>query len=146
MQADRTIRDSVHLREVYNHPAQAALDKVIDRIDEGAAAFIAASPFFVLSTASDRGADASPRGGPPGFVRTLGPQRLAWGDLVGNNRLDSFGNLLEQPNVGMVFLVPGIIETGMKQDWSWATSARAYVDLYRQTVNQVRGSVVAGSA
>src|SRR5690606_1051574 len=97
--------------EVYNHPAQAALDKVIDRIDEGAAAFIAASPFFVLSTASDRGADASPRGGPPGFVRTLGPQHLAWGDLVGNNRLDSFGNLLEQPNVGMVFLVPGIIET-----------------------------------
>jgi PPOX class probable FMN-dependent enzyme len=109
--AGRPIGDSTQLREVYHHPAQGALDKVIHQVDDGAAAFIAASPFFVLSTATARGADASPRGGPPGFVRTLDSQHIAWGDLVGNNRLDSFGNLIEQPNIGMLFLVPGVVET-----------------------------------
>lgn len=111
MEAAQPIHDVAQLREVYHHPAQAAVDKVIGEIDPGVAAFLAASPFFVMSTASATGADASPRGGPPGFVRPLGRQHLAWGDLTGNNRLDSFSNLLERPDVGLLFLVPGIVET-----------------------------------
>ena len=55
--------------------------------------------------------DSSPRGGPPGFVRVLDRHHLAWGDLTGNNRLDSFRNLLEQPYVGLLFIVPGVVET-----------------------------------
>lgn len=105
------ITDHTELRTAYRQPAQGVLDKVIDHIDQGAAGFIAASPFVVLSTSSEDRADSSPRGGPPGFVRVLDRQHLAWGDLVGNNRLDSFGNLLTRPAIGMLFLVPGVLET-----------------------------------
>ncbi len=111
MSAQTSISQPSELRAVYREPGQAARDKVIDHLDDGAAAFIGASPLFVLSTATATGADASPRGGPPGFVRTIDRQHLAWGDLVGNNRLDSFSNLLEQPHIGMLFFVPGTWET-----------------------------------
>lgn len=111
MSSDLSISQPAELRSIYREPGQPARDKVIDHLDDGAASFIAASPFFVLSTATATGADASPRGGPPGFVRTIDRQHLGWGDLVGNNRLDSFSNLLEQPHVGMLFFVPGTVET-----------------------------------
>ena len=72
---------------------------------------MAASPFLVLATTSPSGTDASPRGGPPGFVTVLDEHHVAFGDLSGNNRLDSYSNLVEQPQVGMIFLVPGVDET-----------------------------------
>jgi PPOX class probable FMN-dependent enzyme len=65
----------------------------------------------VLATTGPTGCDASPRGGPTGFVRVLDPHRLAWGDLAGNNRLDSASNLVAHPAVGLLFLVPGVDET-----------------------------------
>lgn len=111
MTIEQQITDRAQLRTVYRDPSQAVIDKVIDHIDVGAASFIAASPFVVLSTATEGRADASPRGGPPGFVRVLDEHRLAWGDLTGNNRLDSFGNLVEQPDIGLLFIVPGVEET-----------------------------------
>jgi uncharacterized protein len=109
--AQKHITDRAQLRTVYRDPAGGAIDKVIHHIDDGAASFIASSPFVVISTASEGRADASPRGGPPGFVRVLDRHHLAWGDLTGNNRLDSFGNVLEQPTIGLCFLVPGVDET-----------------------------------
>ena len=87
------------------------VDKSIDHVDDGAAGFIARSPLFVFATASADGTDASPRGGPPGFVRVLDPHRIAFGDLSGNNRLDSYTNLVERPTVGLLFIVPGTDET-----------------------------------
>ncbi|WP_158412332.1 MSMEG_1061 family FMN-dependent PPOX-type flavoprotein [Ilumatobacter nonamiensis] len=111
MDIENQIADRAQLRTVYREPAQGVLDKVIDHIDEGAAGFIARSPFVVLATSTDGRGDASPRGGPPGFVRVLDEHRLAWGDLTGNNRLDSFGNIVEQPDIGMLFIVPGVLET-----------------------------------
>ena len=111
MAIEQQITDRTQLRTVYREPSQGVIDKVIDHIDAGAARFVQASPFVVLSTATADRADASPRGGPPGFVRVLDTHRLAWGDLTGNNRLDSFGNLVEQPNVGLLFIVPGVEET-----------------------------------
>lgn len=111
MTDDQTIADATQLRGAYRQPHQGALDKVIGHVDEGVAAFIAASPLFVLSTSNGRRTDASPRGGPAGFVRRLDRHRLAWGDLVGNNRLDSFGNMLDGPRIGMLFFIPGVLET-----------------------------------
>lgn len=105
------ITDTTQLRAAYRKPGSAATDKVIDHIDDGAADFIACAPFMVLATARPGRADCSPRGGPPGFVRVLDGAHLAWGDLGGNNRLDSFSNLLEQPHVGLLFFVPGVVET-----------------------------------
>lgn len=103
--------DAAALRDHYREPHPVVVAKVIAEVDDGAATFLAASPFFVLATASPAGADASPRGGPPGFVRVLDPGRIAWADLAGNNRLDSFQNLLERPEVGLLFFVPGLEET-----------------------------------
>lgn len=111
MDSPTTINDQAELRSVYRAPTKTVLDKVHDHIDDGAAGFVASSPFMVLSTATNNRADASPRGGPPGFVRVLDRHRLAWGDLTGNNRLDSFENLIANPNVGLLFIVPGVLET-----------------------------------
>lgn len=65
----------------------------------------------MVATAGSHSTDASPRGGPPGWVRVLDDHRVAFADLAGNNRLDTFTNLLDQPLVGMLFLVPGVGET-----------------------------------
>lgn len=111
MNTDSQIKDRAQLRTVYREPGQTVIDKVIDHVDAGAASFIMQSPFAVLSTSAEGRCDASPRGGPPGFVRVLDEHRLAWGDLTGNNRLDSFGNILQRPEIGMMFVVPGVLET-----------------------------------
>jgi PPOX class probable FMN-dependent enzyme len=87
------------------------LEKARPKIDPVAADFVAACPLVVLATTSSRGTDASPRGGPPGFVKVLDDRHLAFGDLSGNNRLDSYSNIVEHPLVGILFLVPGVDET-----------------------------------
>jgi len=105
-----TIDDLDGLRRHYRSPSKFVLDKGIDHIDEAVRGFLARAPLFVLATTSDTGTDASPRGGPPGFVVALDDQRLAFGDLSGNNRLDSYTNLVAHPHVGMLFFVPGLDE------------------------------------
>lgn len=105
------ITDLAGLRAHYRAPHELVLRKQIDHVDDAARSFVAASPFVVLATAGPTGVDASPRGGPPGFVAVLDEHRLAFGDLAGNNRLDSFTNLLARPHVGLLFFVPGVDET-----------------------------------
>jgi PPOX class probable FMN-dependent enzyme len=101
----------VDLGALYRPPHEAVVRKQQPRVDEASAAFVAASPLVVLATTSSAGTDASPRGGPPGFVRMLDDTTLAFGDLSGNNRLDSYRNIDAHPEVGMLFLVPGLEET-----------------------------------
>ena len=103
--------DTPALRSIYGDPSQAVIDKAIDHIDEGVRGFIAQSPLFVLATGGGESNDASPRGGPPGFVKVLDEQRLAFADLTGNKRIDSYRNIAEHPGVGMLFLIPGLLET-----------------------------------
>lgn len=105
------VADREGLRAVYREPHPAIATKERPVIDPSSAAFIAASPFFVLATTSASGTDASPRGGPPGFVAVLDPTHVAFGDLAGNNRLDSFTNIVDHDEVGLLFLVPGMGET-----------------------------------
>ena len=100
------------LRTIYRPPARGPVDKVIHRLDAHCVDFLAKSPFFVLSTANADGVcDGSPKGGPPGFVQALDEQRLAWADFSGNNRLDSFQNLVTNDGVALLFLIPGLDET-----------------------------------
>ena len=109
---DHVLTGHADLRSVYREPAEPALRKQIDHLDENCRSFIAHSPFVVLSTAGGDGrCDVSPKGGPPGFVVVLDERRLAVPDLAGNNRLDSFTNLVESPYVALLFLVPGVDET-----------------------------------
>jgi PPOX class probable FMN-dependent enzyme len=109
------------LRSRYRPPSQLVVDKSIDHLDDGATGFIERSPLFVLATTSADGTDASPRGGRPGFVRVLDRHRLAFADLSGNNRLDSYTNLVERPSVGLLFVVPGVDETLRVNGSAWLT-------------------------
>lgn len=103
---------SDELRQAFRKPNRTVLDKQLDRLDEHCRAFIAHSPFVLVATADAEGrCDASPRGGPPGFVAVLGDGRLSMPDLSGNNRLDSYRNIVENPWVGMLFVIPGVGET-----------------------------------
>lgn len=100
------------LTALYREPSERALGKQLDRIDEGMAAFIDRCPFVVLATSDGAGSvDASPRGGPPGFVRRLDDRRLAIPDLNGNNRLDSYRNIVAHGRAGLLMIVPGKDET-----------------------------------
>jgi PPOX class probable FMN-dependent enzyme len=108
---DHAIGDEGALRQRYRAPSQPVLDKARPVVDPVAARFIASCPLVVLATTSSTGADASPRGGPPGFVKVLDEGHVAFADLAGNNRLDSYANIVEHPEIGMLFLVPGIDET-----------------------------------
>jgi uncharacterized protein len=96
------------------HPqvSGAAKDKQISSLDAHCQEFIAASPMLFLSTSSAAGlCDISPRGDAPGFARVLSDRLLAIPERNGNNRLDSARNILEQPQVGLIFVIPDVLET-----------------------------------
>ncbi len=113
------------LRDLYAPPLPLALDKQLSRLDRHAINFIRRSPFLVLATADAEGrCDASPRGDAPGFVEVLDETRLAIPDRRGNNRLDSLENLARNPGVGLLFFVPGVIET-LRVNGRGAVSAEA---------------------
>ena len=101
------------LRTLYGPPSEIAARKSLTRLDEHCRHFIARSPFLCQSSAaaSDGSADISPRGDAPGFVRVLDDQTLLIPDRLGNNRIDSLRNLVHNPNIGLLFLVPGVDET-----------------------------------
>ncbi|MEM7091709.1 MAG: MSMEG_1061 family FMN-dependent PPOX-type flavoprotein [Actinomycetota bacterium] len=99
------------LRSIYREPGRGAVDKVAATIGLEAGRFIQRSPLFIIASTDGATADASPRGGPPGFVVILDEQTLAFADLTGNNRLDTFTNFQHVDAVGMIFIVPGAEET-----------------------------------
>lgn len=100
------------LRSVYDQPSDLALRKELGHIDRHAREFIGRSPFVVVSTAdADGWPDASPRGDAPGFVAVPDETRLHLPDRPGNNRLDSFQNLIANPRIALLFVVPGRLET-----------------------------------
>ncbi len=100
------------LRELYKAPVERAQRKVLDHIDEHCARFISLSPFCILGTQGAAGdADVSPRGDGPGFIAVLDSKHIALPDRPGNNRLDSLENILANPTVGLLFLIPGVQET-----------------------------------
>ena len=119
------------LRELYRQPSKVAAGKVIDHLDTASATFIARSPFHLLATShADGRCDVSPRGGPPGFVKVLDGHRLVIPDLNGNNLLDSLQNVIDNPNAGVVFLVPGRDETLRVNGRAWLTTDDEILDLF----------------
>jgi len=104
-----TSLDALH--GLYDAPSERVRLKQIDRLDEHCRAFIAASPFLILATCGSAGADGSPRGDRPGFVEVADDTTLLLPDRRGNNRIDSLRNIVENPAVGLIFLVPGVHET-----------------------------------
>jgi uncharacterized protein len=99
------------LMALWGSPSERAVRKQLQVLDGHAQRFIASSPLCVLASVGTAGADASPRGGAPGFVKVADEQTLLIPEVVGNRRLDSLHNLLDDPRIGLLFLVPGTDET-----------------------------------
>jgi PPOX class probable FMN-dependent enzyme len=101
------------LAAIYPTPTERVIAKARPAIDAHAKKFIGLSPFCVLATCGpDNSADASPRGGNPGFVHVTGPNEVLMPDRTGNNRIDSFRNIVEGSGLlQLIFFVPGIDET-----------------------------------
>ena len=112
MDAVQEITTSRDLRERYGAPSELAVLKQLDHIDKHCRAFIALSPFLVIGTMGADGlGDVSPKGDAPGFVLVSDEHTLVIPDRPGNNRTDSLLNLLDNPGVGLLFMVPGMNET-----------------------------------
>ena len=105
--ADTVIRTVEQLEALYGYPGETSLVKELDHIIPGYAAFIEASPFAALATSGPEGLDCSPRGDLAGFVRIDNSRRLLMPDRRGNNRADSLKNIIRDPRVALLFLVPG---------------------------------------
>ena len=100
------------LRALMGEPSELARKKQIDHLDEHCRAYIAHAPFVLIGTADAAGrCDVSPKGDAPGFVRVLDERHLVIPDRPGNKRLDSVRNILENPHIGLIFLVPRYEET-----------------------------------
>jgi len=102
-----TITTLEQLQAIYGSPAEPSLVKETDHITHDYARYIDASPFAVLATAGAEGLDCSPRGDKPGFVRIADPRTLMLPDRHGNNRIDSLRNIVADPRVALLFLIPG---------------------------------------
>jgi PPOX class probable FMN-dependent enzyme len=106
------IPDEQSLRSLFHAITPLAIQKCQNSLDKHAQAFIRRSPFICIGTQSlDGKADVSPRGDPVGFVKILDQHTLAIPDRPGNNRLDSLVNILANPSVGLLFIIPGFDDT-----------------------------------
>jgi len=106
--ADDVIESIEQLEALYGEPVPTAITKEVDRLVPLHQRFIEMSPFVVVATGGPTGLDCSPRGDPAGLVTVVDDRTLHLPDRRGNNRLDTLRNLVHDPRVGLLFLVPGI--------------------------------------
>src|SRR5215475_10054981 len=99
------------LESIYGAPSGAAVVKELDHVNPDYRAFIEAAPFCAMATSGPDGLDCTPRGDPPGFVRVNDEKTLLIPDRRGNNRIDSLRNLIADPRISLLFLIPGCSET-----------------------------------
>jgi uncharacterized protein len=102
------ITSEAALDALYGAPVATSVLKEIDHVSEHYARWIQASPLLILATSGPEGLDCSPRGDPKGFVRVADPKTLMIPDRRGNNRIDSLRNIVRDPRVALLFLIPGI--------------------------------------
>ena len=106
------IEEKSVLKAKMGEPGELAAKKTLVRIDKYARTYIERSPFLCIGTADEHGnADVSPRGDPAGFVRVIDDKTLIIPDRPGNNRVDTMQNIIANPQVGILFLIPGIDDT-----------------------------------
>jgi uncharacterized protein len=111
IEASYIIHDEAELAEMYGPALERSVRKQLDHLDDLCRAFIAASPMVIVGSQGPNAADNSPRGDVPGFVKVADDHTLLIPDRRGNNRLDTLRNLVRNPKVGLLFLVPGVSET-----------------------------------
>src|ERR1700712_4058389 len=112
MATTRAITDEAQLREAQGEPTPLVVTKITDRLNPLLRQFIERSPFVCVGTSSpDGGLDVSPRGDPAGFVRILDERTLLLPDRPGNRIVDTLTNLLNDPRIALLFLIPGLGDT-----------------------------------
>src|SRR6202165_5548590 len=109
--SDHLVTTTEQLEQMYGEVFPPAIIKEIDHVNSHYRAFVEAAPFFALATSGPDGLDCSPRGDPAGFVRVHDEKTLLIPDRRGNNRIDSLRNLVHDPRVALLFLIPGCSET-----------------------------------
>jgi len=106
-----TITTLAELEVIYGHPIETATVKEQERIIAPYRALIEAAPFVVIASVGPEGLDCSPRGDPAGFVRVVDDRTLQLPDRRGNNRIDTLRNIVRDPRVSLLFMIPGVCET-----------------------------------
>lgn len=125
------LTDTAQLRELYEHPGDAARRKQVDHLHDAARRLIGCSSLVLMaSTGQDGSCDVTPRGGPPGFVSVLDAHTLAVPDATGNKRLDSLHNIIATGRVGLLFVIPG-------RDTTLRVNGSAYVSADPQLLAQL---------
>jgi PPOX class probable FMN-dependent enzyme len=124
------ITDAAALERLYGAPSGAAVEKEVDFIHPHYRTLIAASPFVVLATSGPDGLDTSPRGDPAGFVVVENEKTLLIPDRRGNNRIDSLRNIISNPHVALLFLIPGVGETLRVNGRAMISTAPALLDRF----------------
>ncbi len=109
--ASYRINSVAELEALYGAPSGAAVAKEIDHLNGPYRALIEKAPFVAIASAGSEGLDCTPRGDPAGFVRIVDDRTIMIPDRRGNNRIDTLRNIVEDPRVGLLFLIPGIGET-----------------------------------
>lgn len=112
MNFENIITSEEQLRETLGYPSEIVTRKTINYIDEHCRSFIEKSPFITIATSDLEGnLDVSPKGDPAGFVKILDEKTLAIPDRPGNAKADTLTNIIKNPNIGLIFLIPGVRET-----------------------------------
>jgi PPOX class probable FMN-dependent enzyme len=99
------------LEAIYGPPFERSITKEIPHLNEDYRAFVEAAPLIVMASAGEAGLDCSPKGDRPGFVRIIDARTLAIPDRPGNNRIDNLRNLVLDPRISLLFVIPGVEET-----------------------------------
>jgi len=137
------INNETELRKLYGYPSGRAKDKVFSKLDKHAISFINKSPFLVLSSSNADGKqDASPRGGLPGFVLVKDNSEIIIPDAKGNNRMDSFLNIIETRKVGLLFLIPGVDETLRINGDAYLSTDKNHLDLFASEQNLPKSCII----
>ncbi len=109
--ADHRVTTFEELDALYGEPVPRSLTKEVDYIAAPYRALIEKAPFVVVASVGPEGLDCSPRGDPPGFVRVIDEKTVLLPDRRGNNRIDTLRNLVRDPRISLLFLIPGVNET-----------------------------------
>jgi len=130
------------LRDLYREPSELVRRKKIAHLDDGCRAVIEAAPLVLVGTSRpDGGCEVSPRGGPAGFVQVLDEQRLAIPDLSGNNLADSIRNIVLNPHVGRLCVLPGRDETLRVNGRAWLTTDDAVLDGFTAELRRPKAAI-----
>lgn len=125
----RTISTISELEQINGEASASTLVKKIGALDNHARHFIARSPFLVLATTSENGTDASPRGDAPGFVKCLDDNTLLIAERPGNRIADSLRNIIANPEIGLLFFIPGMNETLRVNGNAWVTDHEPFREM-----------------